>query len=190
MRPGLRVLFQPSCPNRHPRLIRPTPPPCPTILPPVVDQPFPDRILKNILNLRIQPLRAPQNMIKRLLLPNRPVPSHLLINPPSGGALNTAHDVDERKYLTPTLIDQWSQNHVNMIGHHHRDVQLVLPAMIMAAAGKYNIASPIRQYTTELRHKRDEMRLEIHLQVRQIAAVELHTKFCHTGTTGESRRHS
>ncbi len=119
-RPGLRVWLR--LPDSHFRNRLFAPLPSPPILPPIADQSPSRRILQHILNLRIQPLRTAQHMIKRLFLPNRPMSSHSLINPASGRTLNAAHDLDQRKYLTPPLIDQRGQNHVNVIWHHHRSV--------------------------------------------------------------------
>ena len=61
-------------------------------------------------------------MIERLFLPNRALPFHPLIDLPSGGALNAAHDLNKGKYLTSPLIDQRSENDVNMIWHDDGDI--------------------------------------------------------------------
>jgi hypothetical protein len=58
-----------------------------------------------------------------------------------------------------------------MVRHHNRNVEFVLLAVIMAARRQGNVASPIRRNPPQSCDKRDEMRLEIPLQMRQIAPV-------------------
>jgi hypothetical protein len=63
---------------------------------------------------------------------------------------------------------------MNVIRHHHRDVQIVLCVVVMAAAGKDNAPVLIGQYSAILGHKRDEVRLVVTLQVRQITTIKAH----------------
>src|SRR5579864_8015523 len=48
--------------------------------------------------------------------------------------------------------------------------------MVMATRRQRNVASPSRQHPAKLRGKRNEMRFEIPLQMRQVAPIELHTR--------------
>ena len=73
---------------------------------------------------------------------------------------------------------------MHMIGHHDRNVELVLLPVTMATTGEHDIARPLRQGPPELGYERDEMWLEIPLQVRQIAAVELHNQILACGIQG------
>jgi len=63
-----------------------------------------------------------------------------------------------------------------MIGHHDCNVKLVLPAMIVAAGTKHDIPRPIGKNPSEFCHKRDEVRREVSLQMRQVPSIGLHSK--------------
>src|SRR5579864_2085810 len=62
--------------------------------------------------------------------------------------------------------------------------------MIMATRRQSNIACPIRKHPSKLRNKRDEMRFEIPLQMRQVAPIELHIQILplRAATTREKMR--
>ncbi len=100
--------------------------------------------------------------------------SQSLVDRTCGGSFDSPHNFNERNNLAPLFVDPWREDHVDMIGHDDRDIGLISDAMIMAARRKRNIPGPVRQGATRSCDERDEMRLEIPLQVRQIAAVELH----------------
>jgi len=113
-------------------------------------------------------------MIERLLLPNRATPSQFLVDRSGRSAFDRLKNPNQGKDLPPVLIGHWRENQMRMIGHDHSNVQFVSLAMIVATSGEHNIPSGRRQYPPEFRHKGDEVRREVFLQMRKIAAIELH----------------
>ena len=98
----------------------------------------------------------------------------MLVDLVCGRALNRFHDFEQRNHSLPLLIDTWRYNHVGMVGHDHRSVQIVSKGVIVANTFKDDVTRPFRQDRSILRDKRDEVSLSISLQVRQVATVEGH----------------
>ena len=63
---------------------------------------------------------------------------------------------------------------MNVVWHHDRDMEIVFSSVVMGTARKDNIAVRIGQHSAILRHKCNEVRLVVTLQVRQIATIKAH----------------
>src|SRR5271157_3833790 len=63
---------------------------------------------------------------------------------------------------------------MDVIGHDNGYAKAVAPFMIVDAAVENDVASPVRQHASKLRIECNEVRGNVALHVRQVAAVELH----------------
>lgn len=115
-------------------------------------------------------------MIKRLFLPYNPMLSHLPIDRPSRSALYSLHDSAQGKDFFSLLVDERSADEVYVVRHYDRDIEFVSLPMVVATRCQHKISCCRRQGSTELRDKGDEVGREVFLQMRQVAAVELHEK--------------
>ena len=115
-------------------------------------------------------------MIERLFLPDRPGAPQSTIDHMRRCSLNRAHDLNQRNNIPVLFIDAWGEDQVCVIGHHDCHIEFVFFAMIVIAAGQSHIPSAIGQNPAEFCDERDEVRCEVLLQVREVAAVELHTR--------------
>ena len=174
MRPGLHVLRSFRHSHFGDRPIGPLP--HPSIFPPICDQSLPYWILQNVFHLRVQTFRRPKHVVKRFFLPYNSTPPHLLVDCACGRPFDRLHDPDQGKDLLPVFVNEWGKDHVDVIGHDDCGIEFVSFTMVMAARCKYEISRRGRQYPSEFCDKRDEMRGEVSLKVRQITAIELHNK--------------
>jgi hypothetical protein len=142
---------------------------------PIFNQPASHWIIKHIFDLCIEVFRRPQYSIERFLLPHSSTVLETMIDGMSRSAFYRLHDFCQRNDQLSRRIDQRSQNHMHVIGHDHRGVQLITDSIIMPAAAQNDVARPFGQNPSPFRNKSDEMRFRVALQMRQIAAVEGHT---------------
>jgi hypothetical protein len=70
--------------------------------------------------------------------------------------------------------DQWSEDEVYMVGHHDGDMKQVSLLMIMEAGFEDDVAGPLGEDASLMRHKTDEVRTASLLQMGQVMAVERH----------------
>ncbi len=74
------------------------------------------------------------------------------------------------------LVNQRSKNQVHMIRHYNGYVEFIADAVITQARFDRDLTSFGRQDPTGFRTEGDEMRSEIVLDVRKVAAVGLHSR--------------
>jgi hypothetical protein len=89
-------------------------------------------------------------------------------------ALDTSHDFVERPNLIAIQINQERKDKVDVIGHYHGHVEVVLGSVSVTTAVQYNCPRPIGQDNAVPRDECDEVSRIILLNMRQIAAVEAH----------------
>jgi len=97
-----------------------------------------------------------------------------LIDRPRRSRLGRLHNPDQRNDFPSLLIDLRGENHVHVIGHHNANIQLVSSPMVMKTRCQYDISRDWRQDPAKLSDARDEVRREVFLEMRQVAAIRLH----------------
>ena len=70
-------------------------------------------------------------MIKRFRLPDAALAAESFVDLMRRSALDRIHDLGQRIDLHSFFIDPRSENHVNMIRHHHSNPQVELDSVIV-----------------------------------------------------------
>jgi hypothetical protein len=144
--------------------------PQPSIFLRSLDQPRAHRVLPNVLAFRFPTLIRSQHMIKRLLLPHRPLASQQPIHAMSRSAFQAMHDVNQTE-RPPASIAQRPKQQMNMIRHHDGGRQLDALSMIVQTMLQDEIASRFRQNPSPKRSKCNEQRSRSDLIVRKAPPI-------------------
>jgi hypothetical protein len=115
-------------------------------------------------------------VVEGFLLPDTPISLELAVNQVSRCTFDRSHNRDQRVDLVRLLIDERRENQMHMVRHDDGDVKFVLYPMVMTTGRKHKITRYGRQDPSKFGDKRDEMRREVFLEMRQIASIELHAK--------------
>jgi len=70
------------------------------------------------------------------------------------------------------LIDEWSENQVDVIGHDDDDTEIDFDLVVVKAWGEGDLASWFGQGPSLMRAESYEVGFGVALQVREVAAVE------------------
>ena len=113
-------------------------------------------------------------MIERFFLPNGFMCAQPLIHDVRGCAFDDFHDFGQWEHALTSFVDQRRENQMDVIWHDHDHPKVVPLLVIVPAAIEDDLPRPVGQNAAILRDKRDEMRLIVPLQMRQVSAVESH----------------
>lgn len=147
-------------------------------------QASPHRIVQQVLDLGIQTLRRSQNMIKRFRLPNSTLSAEGLVDLVSRRSLDGIHDLCERENFHGFVIDERSEDQVNVIRHDDRDLEVELLLVVMQAACEHDRSHSRKKSPPPISAKCDKMLRIIDLKMRQLPAVK---SLRHRGSCGDSR---
>src|SRR5271157_738473 len=151
----------------HKRLL-----PQPWIVGPSPRQTPPDRVLQQVLDLRIQTLRRPQHMIKRLGLPNPALAAENLIDLVGRRAFHRVHDLGQGIDFHRLGVYQRREDHMHMIRHHDRDAQIESLSVVMETAFQYAGTHRLWKDPSVIGAEGHEVLAVIALEVRKLSAVE------------------
>jgi hypothetical protein len=158
--------------------------PKPRIIVRFFDQASPHRIVQQVLDLGIQTLRRSQNMIKRFRLPNPPLSVEGLVDLVSRSSFDGIHDLGERENFHGLVIDQRSEDQVNVIRHDDRDLEVEPLLVVVQTACEHDGAHVSRQYPAMVSAEGHKMLCVIDLKMRQLSAIK---SLRHRGLCGDSR---
>ena len=146
--------------------------PQPWIVRPSGSQASPNRIGEQVLDLGIQTLRRPQHVIKRLRLPNSPLPPESLVDPMSRCSFDRIHDLGQRADLHSFVVSQRGKDQMNMIRHHHGDAEVELLSIVMQAGFENDRTNALRKRPPPLRAKSHKMLSVFHLKMRKLSPIK------------------
>src|ERR1700678_3996782 len=111
-------------------------------------------------------------MIKRLSLPNCSSAAQYLVHPVSGSPFNGVHDFGQGVNLHSRFIDEWREDRVNVVRHHHRDTEIKLHSVVVQAAAQHNGPHELRKNPPMLSAKCDEVLPVIALKMRKPSPIK------------------
>src|SRR5450759_2912422 len=90
-------------------------------------------------------------------------------------ALNSIQDFGHGPGFLLFFINEWNQDHVDVIGHHDGCEQVVSSALVMQAGSHDDLASCPRKLPALERAECHKVRLVMVLEVRKASSVERHS---------------
>src|SRR5258708_39623082 len=97
-------------------------------------------------------------MVERFLLPNRVARTKPLVDSSGRKGFHSPKDLVERINSPTFHVCQWREYQVNVVGHHHCDIEVVPFSMTVRATVEHDRSCPVGQRAALLSNKRDEMR--------------------------------
>ncbi len=111
-------------------------------------------------------------MIERFRLPHATPSMKSLVDPMRRSSLNGIHDPGQRADFHGLIIDARSKNQVHVIRHNDRDLQVIVPSVVVQAGFEDDCSDMRRNDPTPVRAERNKVRLLVDLQVRQLPSIE------------------
>jgi hypothetical protein len=111
-------------------------------------------------------------MVKRLLLPNRPLVMKKLVDAMGCSTLEALHDLRQTKGPA-ILVFQRREKQMNMVGHDHGSNQIDSSSMFPPTVLHHQVASLCRQDQGTTSPKGEEKRGVWFLQMREPTAVRI-----------------
>ena len=148
--------------------------PHPLVMRRMIYQSCSHRIQSNIFEFLGNPFGPAKHMVERLVLPDAAVAAQRLVDAMSGLAFDFLENVRERN--RPIGAGDWSEDEVNVIGHHDEAMECAFCAVEVMAGFGDQIPCALRQMPALVGGKCREDRLLVSLIVRESAAVEIVAK--------------
>ena len=123
-------------------------------------------------------------MIKRFRLPNPPLSVEGLVDLVSRSSFDGIHDLGERENFHGLVIDQRSEDQVNVIRHDDRDLEVEPLLVVVQTACEHDGAHVSRQYPAMVSAEGHKMLCVIDLKMRQLSAIK---SLRNRGLCGDSR---
>src|SRR6266576_188341 len=151
---------------------------------PFSNQAPPHRIVQQVLNLGIQTLRRSQNMIKRFRLPNSSASMESLVDLVCRSSFHRVHNHRERENFHGFVIDERSEDQVNMIRHDDCDLEVKFFSVVVQTACERDRSHASRKNPATVSAEGDKMLRIVDRKMRQLPAIK---SMRHGGLCGDSR---
>jgi hypothetical protein len=128
-------------------------------------------IVQDVIDLLVKLFGRAQHVIKGFLLPDLALASQAQVDQVGRSSLDGFRDFCQCIDLHFRFVDQRGEDHVRVVGHDHHSVEINLPLIFVEAGIEHHGARPIGEQPPLVSAEGEEVRLEVTLKMRKIAAA-------------------
>jgi hypothetical protein len=143
--------------------------PQPRIVEWMVRQACANGVRHNVIELYVYSLFFPKSTIEVFLVPDCSRAAEALIDAMGGWSFHGLQDF--RESVSPIVVAQWREYHVDVIGHHNQPVHLHASAVPVQTRIHDETPHAFRQNPSSVSRKCHEKRLVVGLVMRKFASV-------------------